>query len=83
MDTVLTIVEPYRPYTSKCGYCGGQSEKSSLAASLNAYRMSCSVWVIPRRRGDVLLTRQVRDAVQSNTRLLLATARRNKRCIRE
>ena len=64
MTAILTIVEPYTPYNSSCGYCHNQSQMSFLAASLNAYRMSCSVRCgsLPRcwwKNG--LLTRQVRD----------------------
>jgi len=44
MTTILTIVEPYAPHNSTCGYCRSLSQTSFLAASLNAYRMSCSVY---------------------------------------
>ena len=55
MTTILTIVEPYAPYNSNCGYCHNQSQMNFIAASLNAYRMSCSVW-LPRHqpRGRML-----------------------------
>ncbi|KAH9994119.1 arginine-tRNA-protein transferase [Russula compacta] len=44
MTATLTIVEPYRPYNSHCGYCNSTSAGNFLAANLNAYRMSCSVY---------------------------------------
>ena len=43
MTANLTVVEPYRPHNSNCGYCHNQSQMNFLSASLNAYRMSCSV----------------------------------------
>jgi arginyl-tRNA--protein-N-Asp/Glu arginylyltransferase len=43
MTAILTIVDAYAPHNSSCGYCHNQSEMNVLAASLNAYRMSCSV----------------------------------------
>src|SRR6266403_5717908 len=47
MPMILTTVEPYTPYYSKCGYCPSQGQTNFMSASLNAYRMSCSVW-LPR-----------------------------------
>ncbi|KAI0303879.1 arginine-tRNA-protein transferase [Russula brevipes] len=44
MTAIPTIVEPYPPCNSGCGYCNGASAASFHAASLNAYRMSCSVY---------------------------------------
>jgi len=42
-NTILTVVEPYTPYNSTCGYCHGTRATNVQAASLEAYRMSCSV----------------------------------------
>ncbi|KAI0282296.1 arginine-tRNA-protein transferase [Russula aff. rugulosa BPL654] len=44
MTAILTIVEPYGPYNSSCGYCHNQNRMNFQSASLNAYRMSCSVY---------------------------------------
>ena len=49
MTAILTIVEPYGPYNSSCGYCHNQNQMNFQSASLNAYRMSCSVWLLPCR----------------------------------
>ncbi|KAH9965738.1 arginine-tRNA-protein transferase [Russula dissimulans] len=44
MTTALTVVEPYPPFNSSCGYCKDPNESNFQAASLHAYRMSCSVY---------------------------------------
>ncbi|KAH9045211.1 arginine-tRNA-protein transferase [Lactarius pseudohatsudake] len=44
MATVQTIVEPFRPYNSTCGYCNSSRNTSFQSASLQAYHMSCSVY---------------------------------------
>ncbi|KAH9049587.1 arginine-tRNA-protein transferase [Lactarius hengduanensis] len=44
MATVQTIVEPFRPYNSTCGYCNDSRNTSFQSASLQAYHMSCSVY---------------------------------------
>ncbi|KAF8265113.1 arginine-tRNA-protein transferase [Lactarius quietus] len=43
MATVQTIVEPFPPYNSTCGYCKN-SDTNCISASLHAYSMSCSVY---------------------------------------
>ncbi|KAI9467214.1 arginine-tRNA-protein transferase [Lactarius psammicola] len=44
MATVQTIVEPFSPYNSTCGYCNSSRDTNFQSASLHAYRMSCSVY---------------------------------------
>jgi hypothetical protein len=80
MTAILTIVEPYAPYNSSCGYCHNQGQTSFLAASLNAYRMSCSVRhtrFLPRCLvwKDGLLTRQVRDETATPVTVQHATGK--------
>ncbi|KAI0306980.1 arginine-tRNA-protein transferase [Multifurca ochricompacta] len=49
--TIPTIVEPFPPDNSTCGYCHSTSWSSFQAASLHAYRMSCSVYQMMIDRG--------------------------------
>ncbi|KAH9076977.1 arginine-tRNA-protein transferase [Lactarius deliciosus] len=44
MATVQTVVEPFRPYNSTCGYCNSGRNTNFQSASLQAYHMSCSVY---------------------------------------